>query len=98
MYGDVVVGAIGGGAIEADHFVVEIGDGDAGKAGVVEIGGVHAHSGAGFAFGAEGDAGFDGDVFERAVALIAIELVGLGVVGYEKVGPAVAIVVEHGDA
>ena len=98
MDGDIVVGAVCSGAIEADHFVVEIGDGDAGQAGVVEIGGVDAHAGAGFAFFAEGDAGFDGHILESAVALIAIELVGLGVVGDEQVGPAVAIVVEHGDA
>ena len=35
---------------------------------------------------------------ERAVPVVAIELVGLGVVGDEEVGPAVAVVVEHGDA
>ena len=87
-----------GGPVEADHFVVEIGDGYAGKTGAVEIGGIDAHACAGFAFFAEGDAGFDGDIFERAVALIAVELVGLRVVGDEKVGPAVAIVVEHGNA
>ena len=98
LHCDVVVCAVRGRAIEADHFVVEIGDGHAGKTGAIEIRGIHAHSGARFSFGAEGDAGFHGDVLECAIALIAIELVGLRVVGYEQIGPAVAIVIEHGDA
>src|ERR1700685_3927814 len=96
--GGVWVGGGGGEPVEADHFVVEICDGHAGKTGVIEIGGVYSHSGAGFSFGAECHAGFDGYVLETAIALIAIEFVGLRVVGYQKVGPAIAIVVEHGDA
>src|ERR1700691_476065 len=48
-------------------------------------------------------AGFDGDIFERSVALIAVELVGLCVVGYQKIGPASIFVfedrvIEQGDA
>ena len=62
---------------------------------MIEIGGVHAHSGAGFSFGAERYAGFYGNIPERAIALIAIELVWLGVIGYQKIGPAVAIVIER---
>ena len=77
--------------VEADHFVVEVGDGDAGRAGVVEIGDVDAHAGARLAFGAEGDSSLDGDFFECAVALVAVELVGLGVVGDEQIGPAIAV-------
>ena len=38
------------------------------------------------------------DVFERAVALVAVELVGLRVVGDQQIRPAIAIVIEHGDA
>ena len=35
---------------------------------------------------------------KRAVSQVAIQLVGLGVVGDEQIGPAVAIIVEDGDA
>ena len=38
------------------------------------------------------------DVFEGAVAQVAIELVGLRVVGDQQVGPAVAIVIQQGHA
>ena len=55
----------------------------------VEIGDIHAHTGARFAFGAECDSGLDRDILERAIALIAIEFVGLRVVRYQKIGPAV---------
>ena len=65
------------------------------RAGVVEVRHVHAHPGARFAFGAEGEPGFDGDILELAVAQVAIELVGLRVVGDEQIRPAVLVVVEH---
>ena len=55
LHGDIVKG-FSVGAIEAEHFVVEIGDDDAGLAGVVEVGDIHAHAGARFAFVAEGEA------------------------------------------
>src|SRR5258708_4514099 len=97
LHGDIVEG-FSIGAIEAEHFVVEIGYDDAGFAGVVEIGAIDAHAGAGFAFIAEGEAHFDGDILEFAVAEIAIKLVGLGVVGDEEIRPAVLIEIEHGDA
>jgi len=90
LHGDIVEG-FSVGAIEAEHFVVEIGDDDAGLAGVVEIGAIDAHAGAGFAFIAEGEAHFDGDILEFSVAEIAIKLVGLGVVGDEEIRPAVLI-------
>ena len=44
---------------------------------------------------AECDAGADGDVLERAVAVVAVQPVRLGVVGDEQVHPAVAVEVEH---
>ena len=69
-----------------------------GDAGVVEIGDVDSHAGARFAFAAEGDSGLDGGIFEGAVALVAVKLVGLSVVGDEQIGPAVAVLVEQGDA
>src|SRR5208282_2292775 len=37
-------------------------------------------------------------VLERTVTLIAIELIGLGIIGHEQVRPAIVIVVEHGYA
>src|SRR5437660_1333121 len=44
-------------AIEADHFVVEVGDGYSRVAGTCEISRIHSHAGASFSFGAEGQAG-----------------------------------------
>src|SRR5882757_334063 len=84
--------------IEADHFVVEIGDGDAGAAGIFEVGDINSHSGAGLSVRAESKAGFDGSVFELSVAQISIQLVRLSVIGDEKIWPAVLIKVEHGHA
>ena len=84
------------GAIQADHLVVKIGDGDSGLAGVFKIPDVHAHPSARFAFGAEGQPGLHGYVSEFSVMKIAVKLVGLGVVGDEQVGPAILVVVQHG--
>src|SRR5260221_617224 len=84
--------------VERNHLIGKIGDEDAGRAGVIVIGGVNAHAGAGYAVFAEGDSGDDGFFGEGAVAIVAIELVGLGVVGEEKIGPAVVVVIDEGDA
>jgi hypothetical protein len=35
---------------------------------------------------------------KAALAGIAIQLVGLGIVGHEKVGPPVAVIIQHGHA
>src|ERR1035437_8768628 len=94
----VLVSAIAAGAVKGHHFVIEVGDGDALGAGVVEVGGVHAHAGARFAVVAEGHAGAHRDVFESAVAQVAIELVGLRVVGDEEVWPAIAVEIQQGYA
>ena len=40
----------------------------------------------------------DGDLLERAVSQVAIQLVGLGVVRDEQIRPAVLVVVQHRDA
>ncbi len=48
--GYVVENSWSGGAIQTDHFVVEIGDGDAGLARAIEISDIDTHSGAGFSF------------------------------------------------
>ena len=42
----------GRGAIQANHFVIEIGDGDSGTARIFEVANVDAHSRASFAIGA----------------------------------------------
>ena len=81
--------------IQADHLVVEVRDRESRRAGVVEVAGVDAHAGARFAFRAERQPRFDGDVLERAVAQVAIELVRLRVVGDEQIRPAVDVVVDH---
>ena len=82
-------------AVERHHFVVEVGDGDAFGAGVVEIGRVDSHSGARLAILAESHAGAHRHVFKRAVAQVAVELVGLRVVGDQHVQPAVAVVIHQ---
>ena len=83
--------------VQPDHLVVEIGDGEAGAAGVVEVSRVDPHARPRLAIVAERDAGCERDVPEAAVALIAIELVRLCVVGDEDVRPAVLIVIEQRD-
>ena len=81
--------------IEADHLVVEIRDREARSPGTIDVRCVDAHSGARLAVGAEGHTGLDRDVLERAVPLVAIELVRLRVVRHEEIGPAVLIVIQH---
>src|SRR5207245_7261856 len=82
-------------AIESDHCVVDIGDGAAGPAGIFEVSDINAHPGARFSLGTERQASFDRDILELAVSQIAVELVGLRVVGDEQIRPAVLVVVEH---
>ncbi len=84
--------------VQSNHFIVEVGDGDSGSARIFEVADIDAHACAGFSVGAESEACFDGGIFEFSVAQIAIEFVGLSVVGDEKIGPAILIEVEHGNA
>ncbi len=93
--GDVVVYAGLRRAIQADHLVVEIRDGDSRAAGILEVSDIHAHACACFAVGAKGESRFDGHILEFSVAEIAIQLVGLCVVGDEQVGPTVVVEIEH---
>ena len=72
--------------IQPDHLVVEVGDGKSGSAGVVEVRGVDPHARPRLPVVAERDAGLERDVLEAAVALIAIELVRLRIVGDEESG------------
>src|SRR5882724_3643786 len=93
----VVIRSLTGRTIEPEHFIVEVCDGNTGGSRIREIGGIDAHSGASFAVRAESDASVHGDVFEGAIAVVAIELVGLRVVGDDEIGPSVLIVVEESD-
>src|SRR6266481_2076063 len=93
--GDVVELSGGRRTVQSDHLVVEISDGDAGAAGIFEVTDIHAHAGTRFAVGAEGQTRFDSYVFEFSVAQIAIQLVGLSVIGDEEIGPAVLIEIQH---
>ena len=83
------------GAEQAEHLAGEVGHRHGGTPGPVEIDRVDAHPGAGPAFLAERDAGLEAQLGEGAVAVVAIELVRLRVVGDEDVGPAVLVVVEQ---
>ena len=91
----VLVHALADRAVKPDHLIVEVRDCDFCGARAVEIRRVDAHAGSRFAFGAERDARLDGDILERAIALIAVELVRLRIVRNEEIGPAILIVVEH---
>src|SRR6266851_3032156 len=84
--------------VQSNHFIVEVGDGDSGAARIFEVADIDAHACAGLSVGAESEACFNGGIFEFSVAQIAIEFVGLSVVGDEKIGPAILIEVEHGNA
>ena len=84
--------------IKRHAFVREIADHQAGKAGAVEVGGIRAHAGAHSAGVAEGHADGHAYVGERAVVIVVVELVGLGVVRDEEIHPAVVVVVQQRDA
>jgi len=84
--------------VEREHLVGKICNDQAGAAGAVIIGGINAHAGAGNTVFAEGNAGGNGALFERAVLFIEVELVGLRVVGDQEVGPSIVVVVENGNA
>ena len=84
--------------VEREHLVREVADEQVRAAGAVVVAGVDAHRAARDAVLAVGHAGRDPLLGERAVPVVAIELVRLRVVGDEDVGPAVAVVIEDGDA
>src|SRR5262249_48936872 len=82
-------------AIQPDHLIVKVRDANTRDTGVLEIGDIDSHAGTGLSFAAEGNSGFDRDILKGAIVLIAVELVGLRVVGNKKVRPAVAVFVEQ---
>src|SRR6267154_6110951 len=65
---------------------------------MIVVGGIDAHAGTGDAIFAEGDTGDYAFFRKSAIAIVAIELVGLRVVGKKQVGPTVVIVIKDGDA
>src|SRR6202142_4193846 len=67
-------------------------------AGVREVANVHAHTGPRLALAAEGERDFDRAIFERSVALVPVQLVGLSIVCHEQIGVSALVIVEHGDA
>ena len=77
--------------VEAIQFEIEMADIKIHAAVVAEIGGIGAHAGFGATIFAEAGTGGVADVAERAVAIIEVEEISLGVVGDEDVGPAVVI-------
>ena len=84
--------------IQPQHLVGEVADQQVRPAGAVVVGGVHAHGAARHAVFAERHAGRHAFFGERAVAVVAVQLVGLRIVGDEQIRPAVAVVIEHRDA
>ena len=79
----IVENSRSGGAIQADHFIVEVGDGHTGLARTIEVSGVDAHAGAGLSFCAKRQASLHRDILEFSVPQIAVQLIRLGVVGYQ---------------
>src|SRR5882724_5992548 len=71
---NVVIRSLTGRTIKPEHLVVEVCDGNTGGSRIHEVGGIDAHASAGFAVGAESDAGVNSNFFEGAVAVVAIEL------------------------
>ena len=92
---NIVVNPGSRGAIQADHFVIEIRDRNSGRAGIFEVADIHAHTRARFTFGAERQSRFDGDILEFSVAQISIELVRLRIVRHQQIRPAVLVEIEH---
>src|SRR4029077_18597149 len=83
---------------ESNHLVIKVSNSHARHPGVVEIAYVHAHPGTRLPFRAEGNTSIHRHIFESSIALVAIKLIGLGIVGYQQIWPTILVVVEHGDA
>ncbi len=81
--GYIVKRAVLAGPEQRQHLVVEIRHGDALRAGAVEVRDGNAHAGPRLAVLAKGHSGSQRDLFEAAVAAIAIQLVGLRIVSHE---------------
>ncbi len=84
--------------VQRHHLVREVADHQARTSRAVVVRRVHAHGRARDPCVVERDARHDADVGERAVPLVAIEPVRLGVVCAEQIEQAVAVVVDQRDA
>jgi len=86
LHRHIVVRSLAAGSKQTEHLVIEIGNGNALSAAVSEVRGVDAHAGAGFAIVLKATPASNGHFLERAIAVVAIELVGLRVVATIRSG------------
>ena len=93
--GVVVEVAVAEVEVEGVGVASKIGFDDVEETVAVEVADGDAHACLGFAVGGVGDAGLDGDIFERAVFLVLIERCGGRVVGDVDVGPAIIVEVGY---
>src|SRR5439155_12886924 len=84
--------------VKAEHLLVEIGYRYSELAGIVKVSDIAPDASASLAFVAERQTRLDGDILELSIAKIAIEFVWLRVVSHNQVGPAIVVIIEHGDA
>src|SRR5262249_41618322 len=84
--------------VERDSLVREVCDQNAWVSGMIVIRSVDAHASARDAVFTESNAGHHTFFRESSVAVVVVELVGLRVIGEEKIRPTVVIVVEQRDA
>ncbi len=96
-HGHVLEQARGARPVEPDHLLIEVRDGHAHAAGVVEVARVDAHAGARTPLGAERDARRNAHLAKPAVPQVPVELVRLRVVGDDEIGPPVALIVDERD-
>src|SRR6185312_9349595 len=80
--------------IQRKHLVGEITDDQAGAARVVVVARINSHAGARNSVFAERYASRNCFLLKRSIMLVEVELVGLGIVGQENIGPAVAVIIK----
>src|SRR5712691_1229386 len=83
--------------IEGKHLICEICNDNAGMAGAVIVGSVHAHTSSRDSIFTESDARSHTTLLEAAIFFVQVKLVRLRVVGQQDVWPAVAVVIENGN-
>ena len=84
--------------IQPQHLVGEVADQQMRPAAAVIIAGIRAHRAARHAVFPIGHAGRHAAFHKTAFPGVAIQFVGLRIVGHEKVRPPVAVIVQHGHA
>ena len=83
--------------IQAEHLVGEVANQQVLTAGAIVIGGIDTHGSARHSILTEGNAGGHRDVGERSIMIVAVQLVGLGVISNKQIGPTVVVDIEHRD-